>query len=45
MVDVLNPLTFDVDEKNYKTLYDALKTILLIVGKSLKEIKLKIDKN
>lgn len=45
MIDVLNPLTFDLEEKNYKTLYDVIKHILPLVNKSLKEIKLKIDKN
>jgi len=45
MIDVLNPLTFDLEEKNYKTFYDVIKHILPSVNKSLKEIKLKIDKN
>jgi hypothetical protein len=36
MVDVLNPITFEMEEKNYKTLFDLLKSILPLIGKKLK---------
>ncbi len=36
MVDVLNPITFHLEEKNYKTLFDLIKRILPMIGKTLK---------